>query len=77
MSNLLIPKGFKKVAVSSDNICEVSAYFSEERKEFFCTIVTIDGENRSFGPIKPSCLPMWIHCLSDILGMKGRFCYID
>lgn len=77
MSELLIPWGFKKIAVSSDNSCEVTAYFSEERREFFCTMVAFDGTSRSFGPIKPAFLPMWIHCLSDVLGMRGRFNYLD
>ena len=75
--NILIPKGFRKIAVSQFGTREVAAFANHETSELIFEAKDEYGNSQLLGPIRPSMLPVWIHCLSDVETMKGRYAYIE
>jgi hypothetical protein len=75
--NILIPRGFRKIAVSQFGMREVSAWSHPDSGEIIFEAVDEFGNSQILGPIRPGMLPVWIHCLTDVDHMKGSHVYIE
>ena len=76
--SVVIPQGYKKVAVSKQRNTEVSIYFSEEAKLLYGLLYDVmKNQERSFGPFTELNLPVLIHALDDVKEMKGRYNYLS
>lgn len=78
--NILIPKGFKKIAVSEERNVSVETHFHPDRKLFF-TVVSVkktedETESFSLGPYSVNIMPMLIHCISDVFNMRGKYTFL-
>jgi len=68
--SFIIPKGFRKIALSENNVSEATGYYNEETKSYYFTIVDYEGNERAFGPITKLALGMLMNVLRDVSEMK-------
>lgn len=72
MADILIPEGFRPIAVRDDRMGTCVISFHPERRLFF--LVT-DGKGA--GPFKLNELKALVENLKDVIDLKGRFIYIE
>jgi hypothetical protein len=74
--NVLIPKGYFRIAVSQLGTREVTAYYSTEDKKLLFESVDEFENVHVFGPLNVSMLEACIHCFSDVHSMRGQYANI-
>lgn len=67
----------RKIAESAGRFSTVKAFLDEETKEVTFESVSYDGREATLGPVKREELEMFIHCITDVLQMEGRYLFLE
>lgn len=74
---MLVPNGFKPIAVMDDirGNCVVS--FNVETKEYFLAISAHGSNPKGVGPISLAEMEQLVKTAKDVIDQKGRYLFID
>ena len=73
-----LPNDIQKIAVSEDLHFRVTFYYSKQKKQFYFNVYNDTTDTGAwFGPVRNGALPMLVHCMQDVISMKGKFTYLD
>jgi hypothetical protein len=78
MSGLLVPQGFRPIAVRDDRQGKCVISFNLETKEFYLVVnSSTDKPPVGAGPFTLNDLKQLVENVKDVIGLKGQYLFIE